>query len=160
MKFALKTLKTMSQDEIIRRFSTIPERHTQIEITGIFYKAFFFESHPAAKALYYLPRHVTTVKFSGTYYLESFTVEVRPAEYNFKGNVLLQSAQNETRYNRCLGGHLVDFVSSLPKSVHHLILAFDANPKDLNTNISGGKITTSFRKVLEKIPPNITELDL
>ncbi|CEG55987.1 DUF5617 domain-containing protein [Legionella fallonii] len=151
MKVQLIDLTNQSLQQIKSFFANIPNTETELEISGDFdggVSLFYTLYSDVANALSYLPKHITTVKFSGEYAMHDATFE------EYSGH----DVYTKTHYkNIHIGNALPLFIAGLPDTVSKASFAFKC------TNIPKGLIVYSIDELINtvsSVQSNITSLDL
>ena len=132
MKITLIELNRLTPAQIINFYSNIPLTENTLEIIGNFHYetrlpiiALFPENITLpARALAHLPRHVTTVKFSGEYAYSSRTSVNYDSNTNVRGE---RYGTSRKSYNREIGNLLTAYADYLPGWIKSLTLDFQHN---------------------------------
>ncbi len=151
MKVQLIDLTNQSLQQIRSFFANIPNTETELEIVGDFdgrVDVLSTTYSDVANALSYLPKYITTVKFSGEYAMHDASFE------EYAGH----DVYTKTYYKKIhIGTALPLFIAGLPDTVSKTAFAFKC------TNIPKGLIDYSIDELANSIVSlhkNITSLDL
>jgi len=149
MRVELSHLVGRPLAEIRRFYVSIPAYETELELSGEFDGEVALRKPltDAALALSYLPKHITSVKFSGSY-IVSDNVVSEAIEYDADLDY-----PNHTLY---IGLNLPSYTSCLPSSVTSISFAF------LSAHISGdyGYSNIALIKAISLLGPHISHVDL
>ncbi len=154
MQVHLIDLKNQSLQEIRNFFASIPNTQTELELIGGYDDIDgMYASYPdVAKALSYLPKYITTVKFSGEYI-------IKDAVYlEYMGMQAGEHVDLRRNYKDIhIPTTLPQFVECLPDTVSRISFAFKC------TNIPDGTVVFSLDGLITAVgsaKKNITSLDL
>lgn len=164
MRFELVGLNGKSLSELRDIFSSIALAETELELVGDFNPTSRFGTSIIAESLAFLPRHVATVKFSGTYaYSSNGSYErwdgIRSSPGWGDGVDITETIYC---FKREVGRLLERFILSLPATVNSLLFDFKYNPEYERTDVFSTSRTTvctvseDFKRILQKLPRYIT----
>lgn len=154
MKVYLIDLKNQSLKVIRNLFSSIPNTQTELELIGGYDDIDgLYTSYPnAAQALSYLPKYITTVKFSGEYVIKD---DVHIENIGYQADELVELRHYYKNIH--IATTLPQFIDCLPDTVSRISLAFKC------TNIPDGRVVfciDGLIKAVGSLHKNITSLDL
>lgn len=148
MNFNIDELNQKSLDEIRKIFSFIPKTEVQLEFSGR------FDSDRAAKALFYIPKHVYSIVFKGFYIYCHTTKKV----YKNSGSSHVPDSSEEVSYYvRTLSYNMSDYISNLPKTVSEVSLDF--SPSLHEPYITETEVVRRLRCIVSQLPKSVTTLN-
>ena len=180
MRFELAYLNRKNLSELIDTFSSIPKTDTTVELVGDYNHASLFGSSIITESLTFLPKHVTSIKFSGKYvYSNNGSDTVVQGTRIVRADVVqgtivragpgnervIPNIENVYCFRRNVGKLLKEFIVKLPGSVHSVQFNLKRNAVyessvARRTRTTGTQVPMDFKQIFEILPSHITFLDL